>query len=123
MSEPTAPSTNGTGEAPPQETEHVVVPLSALTDFDAEPSARELRREYQLIQALKRIRQGRDPVGAFTDSIKVKKDASLDDVRDRYIAFMVQEHRPEKSYAEIAEIVGVTKKTLWIYRKKAGLID
>jgi len=48
-------------------------------------------------------------------------DMQLDAIRRSVVRGRIQAMRPGATYEEIAQTLGVTKKTLWEYRKDMGI--
>lgn len=86
-----------------------------------EESVSSLRLQYKLIQAIKYIRSdaATDLDESFDDDfILCDRSKTLEDMYESIIQKRCDEMRPEHTYKEIAQSLGITKRTLWKRRKK-----
>jgi len=96
--------------------------FAELFDFDPTSSARSLRRQYQLIQEAKRLRNARGggPIETETEEAEhsLPKGLTVDEAKDEWVRLRIEEARPEESWKSIADSLGLSKKTLYVYRRR-----
>lgn len=112
----------------------VFVPFRALLDFpddSGEMSIEEIRRWWDICQTLRHIRYQRKIQGKAgwsedkpegeedPEAIHIPADATARDAALALIRRKVVRHRPEKSWTDIAELCGMTIRTLWKRRADA----
>lgn len=97
--------------------EKVVVPLGELIGWDeyVKPTAEQLRIEWDLIQGLKNIREIKKP---GEETISVGPDVTVKDIEDRLIRHRIKHMRPDVTWQEIADSLGISEKKLWKKRKE-----
>jgi hypothetical protein len=116
-------------EEPKKRQEYVFVPFGALYDTDTlfgKQSIESMRAEYQIIQRLKKMSEmERAEESVMTESemresnlLHVTPEDSVDDIERKLIQRRCEEMRPDAAWKEIAESLGMSKKTLYQKRKR-----
>jgi len=124
-----SPSEDPVDKEPEKRQEYVFVPFGALHDTDTlfrEQSVESMRAEYQIIQRLKKINEmERAEESVMTESemresnlLHVTPDDSVEDIERKLIQRRCEEMRPDAAWKEIAESLGMSKKTLYQKRKR-----
>lgn len=86
-----------------------------------EQSLQELRTEYKLIQELKKIRGTYKDIDEDDDLVLADEKKTIIDIEKEIIRKRCDKMRPEHSWKEVAESLGIAKKTLYDKRKKLGI--
>ena len=114
---------------PKKRQEYVFVPFGALYDTDTlfgKQSVESMRAEYQIIQRLKKMSEmERAEESVMTESemresnlLHVTPEDSVEDIERKLIQRRCEEMRPDAAWKEIAESLGMSKKTLYQKRKR-----
>jgi len=114
---------------PKKRREYVFVPFGALYDTEnlfGKESIESMRLEYQIIQRLKKINEmERAEESVMTESemresnlLHVTPEDSVEDIERKLIRRRCEEMRPDAAWKEIAESLGMSKKTLYQKRKR-----
>lgn len=102
--------------------ELVFVPLQNILDLPDLPkqSTKSLKAEYRIIQRLKRIEDEKDNYTFENEEVKKDDLLTLEEKEKEMIGEYIARLRPDTTWMEIAEILGISKKTLWKKRQKYG---
>lgn len=113
--------------------EYVFVPFSAIFGDaeDLKQSIASIRAEYQIIQRLKKIYGMEDfDEGEFTYEdmresglLPIEEKDTIEDIERKFIQRRCEEMRPDATWADVAESLGMSKKTLWKKRKRYDVFN
>lgn len=102
----------------------VFVPLLRLMGYESEEEFTEERKEsfeieYQLIQQLKRIRDTKEYSDNHEDDLLLcDSSKTFDEMERAILEKRCEQMRPEHTWKEIAESLGINNKTLYAKRRK-----
>lgn len=85
-----------------------------------------LKMRYMRLQTCMRLfdawRVAQKDVTFGRTELEFDDEATIDAIKRSAIHDRLQRMRPEHSYPEIAASLGITTKTLYVYRKELGLV-